>query len=180
MATAEFSKFAGILSVALSQHHMYMYIICTAYVQHYMYSGTQSQTPQVPYEEGLAISNKAVSVFLPLRMFAIDLSQRKAMPKNARTTTQLHSSHTLVKWCSKFSKPEIGRASCRERVVLSAYLRFLIFLPAILIPACASSSPEFLMMYSAGLEKVSFHSNPKERQCQRMLKLPHNCTHLTR
>ena len=28
------------------------------------------------------------------------------------------------------------------------------------------------------LEKVSFHSNPKERQCQRMLKLPHNCTHL--
>ena len=30
-----------------------------------------------------------------------------------------------------------------------------------------------------GLEKVSFHSNPKDRQCQRMLKLPHNCTHLT-
>ena len=29
-----------------------------------------------------------------------------------------------------------------------------------------------------GLEKVSFHSNPKERQCQRMLKLPHNCFHL--
>ena len=24
-----------------------------------------------------------------------------------------------------------------------------------------------------------FHSNPKERQCQRMLKLPHICTHLT-
>ena len=31
-----------------------------------------------------------------------------------------------------------------------------------------------------GLEKVSFHSIPKERQCQRMLKLPHNCTSLTR
>ena len=31
-----------------------------------------------------------------------------------------------------------------------------------------------------GLEKVGFHSNPKERQCQRMLKLLHNCTHLTR
>ena len=27
---------------------------------------------------------------------------------------------------------------------------------------------------------VNLHSNPKERQCQRMLKLPHNCTHLTR
>ena len=27
------------------------------------------------------------------------------MPKNAQTTAQLHSSHTLVKSCSKFSKP---------------------------------------------------------------------------
>ena len=32
---------------------------------------------------------------------------------------------------------------------------------------------------ATGLEKVSFHSSPKERQCQRMLKLLHNCTHLT-
>ena len=46
---------------------------------------------------------------------------------------------------------------------------------------------------ATGLEKVSFHSNPKERQCQRILKLlhkalishtskcilPHKCTHLT-
>ena len=32
--------------------------------------------------------------------------------------------------------------------VSSAYLRLLIFLPAILIPACASSSPAFLMMHS--------------------------------
>ena len=32
---------------------------------------------------------------------------------------------------------------------------------------------------ATGLEKGSFHSNPKERQCQRMLKLLHNCTHLT-
>ena len=32
---------------------------------------------------------------------------------------------------------------------------------------------------ATGLEEVSFHSNPKERQCQRILKLPHNCTHLT-
>ena len=29
------------------------------------------------------------------------------------------------------------------------------------------------------LENVSFHSNSKERQCQRMFKLPHICTHLT-
>ena len=35
------------------------------------------------------------------------------------------------------------------RVVSSVYLRLLIFLPAILIPACASSSLEVCMMYSA-------------------------------
>ena len=36
--------------------------------------------------------------------------------------------------------------------------------------------------YSAmttGLEKVSFHSNPKERQCQRMFKLLYSCAHFT-
>ena len=32
---------------------------------------------------------------------------------------------------------------------------------------------------ATGLEKVSFHSNSKERQCQRMFTLTHNYTHLT-
>ena len=32
-------------------------------------------------------------------------SLRKAVPKNVQTTAQLHSSHTLAKCCSKFSKP---------------------------------------------------------------------------
>ena len=31
---------------------------------------------------------------------------------------------------------------------------------------------------ATGLEKVNFHSNPKERQYQGMFKLPQNCTHL--
>ena len=30
------------------------------------------------------------------------------MPKNAQTTAQLHSSHMLVKSCSKFSKPDFN------------------------------------------------------------------------
>ena len=34
--------------------------------------------------------------------------QRKAMPNKAQTTTQLHSSHMLVKSCSKFSKPSFS------------------------------------------------------------------------
>ena len=44
-----------------------------------------------------------------------------------------------------FSSPSLSAI----RVVSSAYLRLLTFLLAILIPACASSSPAFLMMYSA-------------------------------
>ena len=31
--------------------------------------------------------------------------------------------------------------------------------------------------WTTGLEKVSFHSNPKGGQCQRMIKLPHNHIH---
>ena len=33
---------------------------------------------------------------------------------------------------------------------------------------------------ATGLKNARFHCNPIERQCQRMLKLSHNCTHLTR
>ena len=47
------------------------------------------------------------------------------------------------------------------RVVSSAYLRLLIFLLPILIPACASSSPAFHMMYSAyKLNKQSDNIQP--------------------
>ena len=35
------------------------------------------------------------------------------------------------------------------RMVSSAHLRLLIFLPAVFIPACVSFNPEYLMMYSA-------------------------------
>ena len=47
------------------------------------------------------------------------------------------------------------------RVVSSAYLRLLIFLPAILIPACASSSPAFLVMYSGWLHPYPEMGNPQ-------------------
>ena len=49
----------------------------------------------------------------------------------------------------------------------------------ILMGAVAESYLEEHREQATGLEKDSFHSNLKERQCQRMLKLPHNCTHLT-
>ena len=49
---------------------------------------------------------------------------------------------------------------------------------------CESAAPNMLAnlensAMAIELEKVSFHSSPKERQCQTMLKLPYNCTHLT-
>ena len=34
-------------------------------------------------------------------------------------------------------------------------------------------------MATHSFKKISFHSSPKERQCQRMLTLPHNYTHIT-
>ena len=48
-----------------------------------------------------------------------------------------------------FIKRLFSSSLSAKRVVSSACLRLLIFLPAILILACASSSPAFLMMYSA-------------------------------
>ena len=69
--------------------------------------------------------------------------------------------HTLIFWMLSF-KPTFSLSSftfikrlfssyslSAIRVVSSAYQRLLIFLLAILIPACASSSPAFIMMYSA-------------------------------
>ena len=53
------------------------------------------------------------------------------------------SSFTFIKRC--FSSSSLSAIT----VVSPAYLRLLIFLPAILIPACASSSLAFCMMYSA-------------------------------
>ena len=57
--------------------------------------------------------------------------------------TFLLSTFTFIK--TLFSPSSVSAI----RVVSSAYPRLLIFLTAILIPACASSSPAFLMMYSA-------------------------------
>ena len=64
-------------------------------------------------------------------------------------------------WSMKRNPKRNSKRGCCESAALNT-------------PANLENSAE-----ATGLEKVSFHSNPKERQCQRMLKLPHNCTHLT-
>ena len=61
---------------------------------------------------------------------------------NFKSTFSL-SSFTLIK--TLFSSSSLSAL----RVVSSAYLRLLLFLPSILIPACDSSNPAFLIMYSA-------------------------------
>ena len=50
------------------------------------------------------------------------------------------------------------------KVVSSAYLKLLIYLPAILIPACESPSPAFHLMYSAW-RGLPYSSNGKESAC---------------
>ena len=69
--------------------------------------------------------------------------------------SQLFCSFTFIKRLFNFS------SLSAIQVVLSAYLR-LLFLPAILIPACESSSPAFCMMYSAyKLNKQSDNTQPR-------------------
>ena len=50
------------------------------------------------------LENSAVATGLEKVKFSFK-SQRKAMPKNVQTISQLHSSHMLAKECSKFSTP---------------------------------------------------------------------------
>ena len=59
-----------------------------------------------------------------------------------------------------FTKRLFSYSLSALRVVSSAYLRLLIFLPAILIPAWASSSPAFHTVYSAATAAKSLQSCP--------------------
>ena len=58
-------------------------------------------------------------------------------------------------------------------------LSYLLGVGSIFSPPVHSYCLVTTLAASTGMEKVSFYSNPKERQCQRMFKLPHNCTHFT-
>ena len=49
-----------------------------------------------------------------------------------------------------------------------------------LLKCCIQYASNFENLAVAeGLEAVSFHSSPNERQCQRIFKLLYNCTHFT-
>ena len=73
-----------------------------------------------------------------------------------------------VKWALGNSTTNKASGGDRIPVALSNHKRRYCESAALNMPAHLENSA-----VATGLEKVSFHSNPKERQC-------HNCTHLTR
>ena len=92
---------------------------------------------------------------------AISSSRGSFPPKNQTRIISYVSCMISVFWMLSF-KPTFSLPSfilikrlfssssfSAVRLMLSAYLRLLIFLRAVLIPACNSSSPAFHMMYSA-------------------------------
>src|SRR5574337_111490 len=121
------------------------------------------------------IVSRLVINFLPRskRLFISWLKSPSAMilepPKIKSDTVSPSISHEVMGpdamifvFCMLSFKPTFSLSSCTFikrlfnssslsaiKVVSSAYLRLLIFLLAILMSACASSSPAFLMMYSA-------------------------------
>ena len=100
-------------------------------------------------------------------------SQRKAMPKNAQTTTQLHSSHMLVKWCSKFSKPVFGNMWTVNFLMIQQMLAIWSLVPLpFLKPAWASGSSQFTYCWSLAWRILSITLLVCEMSAivQRMLK----------
>ena len=94
---------------------------------------------------------------------------------------------SLWRWCDHSSRvrhpgmrsSDVGsittnKASGGGGIPLELFQRWCCESAALNMPANLKNSA-----VASRLEKVSFHSNPKERQCQRMLKLLHNCIHLT-
>ena len=86
------------------------------------------------------------------------------------TKKQVYTQLSITKWThfTTHSKNKVQRKKrlCPMvefiRVVSSAYLRLLILLLSILIPACASSSPAFLMLYYSAcklnVSRVTIHN----------------------
>ena len=86
-------------------------------------------------------------------------------------STARHSG-VLIKWA--LGSVTMNKASGGVEFQLS----FLKFLKMMLLKCCthyASNLGKFSNSHRTG----KGHSNPKERQCQKMFKLPNNCAHLT-
>ena len=93
----------GTLKSPLQHHSSEASILC-----HSAFFIVQLSHPYMMTGKNIALTRQTFvgkSMSLLFNMLSRFQSQRKAMPKNAQTTEQLHSSHKLVKKCLKFSKP---------------------------------------------------------------------------
>ena len=105
----------------------------------------------------MTIYSLDVFLFLFFFYFNLFLNLKHCISFAKFKTDFLLSSFTLIKrFFSSFSLSAI-------KMVSSAYLRLLIFLPPILIPAYNSSSPAFLMMCSAC--KLNKQGNNRQPCC---------------
>jgi len=117
--------------------------------------------------------------------FRMDWFDLLVLQGTLKSLLQHHNSEASVLWHSAFFMVQLSHPcmTTGKTIALTIWSfvsnsnpkRWCCESDALNIPASLKNST-----LAAGLEKVSFHSNPKERQCQRMLRLPHNCTHLTR
>ena len=113
------------------------------------------------------IPSKEIPGLISFKMGWLDLL---AVQGTLKSLLQHHSSKPLILQPSAFFKVQLSHPYMTTGKTIALTRQNLVSKVMSLL----------LNMLSTGLEKVSFHSNPKERQSQRMLKLPHNCTHLTR
>ena len=124
-----------------------------------------------------------------LEWVAIPFSKAFSQPRNRTWVTYIASRFFTI-WAARedpgelnsYVKWSLSNFSLIPFFILSMWETILTIVAVLLwFLSCFNTSPNLEnSAVATGLEKVSFHSNPKERQCQRMLKLPHNCTHLTR
>ena len=103
------------------------------------------QAPSTVILEARKTKSVTVSTFFPSICHEVTGLDAMILVYEYRVLSQVFSlsSFTLIK--RLFSSSSLTAI----RVISSTYLRLLIFLLALSIPACASCSPAFLMMYSA-------------------------------
>ena len=131
--------------------------------------------------------------------FRIDWLDVLAVQGTLKSLLQDHTSKASILQCSAFFMVQLSHPYMTTGKTIALTMRTFVdkvmslllnmlsrlaitFLPRpVIFRMCSFNMPANLenSAVATGLEKVSFHSNPKERQSQRMLKLPHNGTHLT-
>ena len=81
-----------------------------------------------------------------------------------------------VKWA--LGSITMNKASGGDRIPVKLFQILKVDAVKVLHSICQANLENSAV--AVGLEKVSFRSNPKERQYLGMFKLPHNCTHTSK